>query len=123
MGRGSAAAARVVHGNRDGVGHLGSLPWANRRRTRAMSTHDIIVVGASAGGVEALSALVGGLPPDLPAAVFVVLHLPQNGTSVLPQILSHAGPLPATHPVNGQAIQDGRIYVAPPDHHLLVRKG
>src|SRR5918911_680645 len=56
------------------------------------SEHDIIVVGASAGGVEALSALVRGLPADLPAAVFVVLHIPPYHQSHLPAILSHHGP-------------------------------
>ena len=86
-------------------------------------THDIIVVGASAGGVEALSALVRGLPADLPAALFVVLHIPPYGESHLPTILSHRGPLPAAHAVHGAAIASGRIYVAPPDHHLLVRNG
>ena len=85
--------------------------------------HDIIVVGASAGGVEALSALVRGLPADLPAAVFVVLHIPPYHQSHLPAILSHHGPLPAAEAMHGEAIAPGRIYVAPPDHHLLVRNG
>src|SRR5207244_2427388 len=88
-----------------------------------MPGRDIIVVGASAGGVEALATLVRGLPADLPAAVFVVLHVPPHGTSVLPQILTRAGRLPAKHAVDGEAIQAGRIYVAPPDHHLLVKPG
>jgi two-component system chemotaxis response regulator CheB len=89
---------------------------------RAMPGHDIIVIGASAGGVEALVELVAQLPPDLPAALFVVHHFPARGTSLLPQILSRRGPLPAQHPQNGEVIQPGRIYVAPPDHHLLIHQ-
>jgi two-component system chemotaxis response regulator CheB len=88
-----------------------------------MPGHDIVVVGASAGGVEALAAVVGALPADLPAAVFVVLHVPPHGTSALPRILSRAGPLPALHPQDGEAIVPGRVYVAPPDRHLLVQPG
>ena len=88
----------------------------------AESGHDIIVVGASAGGVEALGELVSRLPADLPAAVFVVLHIPAYGVSVLPGILSRRGPLPAAHPNDGETIRHGCIYVAPPDHHLLVEK-
>jgi two-component system, chemotaxis family, protein-glutamate methylesterase/glutaminase len=86
----------------------------------ATAGHDIVVVGASAGGIEALEELVGGLPADLPAAVFVVLHLPAGGTSVLPHILSRAGPLPAEHVVGGVEIERGHIYVAPPDCHLQI---
>jgi two-component system chemotaxis response regulator CheB len=88
-----------------------------------MPGHDIVVVGASAGGVEALITLVRALPADLPAAVFVVLHLPPDGQSALPQILGRAGALPAMHPADGERIMHGRIYVAPPDHHLLVERG
>ncbi|MBV9850942.1 MAG: chemotaxis protein CheB [Armatimonadetes bacterium] len=85
--------------------------------------HDIIVIGASAGGVEALAALAQGLPADLPAAVFVVLHVPAFAPSVLPAILSRKGPMPARHPSDGESIRPGHIYVAPPDHHLLVEAG
>src|SRR5436309_12150753 len=88
-----------------------------------MARHDIIVVGASAGGVEALMRIVRGLPADLPAAVFVVLHLPSGTTSILPKLLSRAGPLHAVHPKHGEAIEHGRIYVAPPDRHLLTVDG
>ena len=88
-----------------------------------MPGHDIIVVGASAGGVEALTRLVGGLPADLPASVFVVLHVPAYGASVLPSILARNGPLPARHPADGEEIKPGTIYVAPPDFHLLVDRG
>src|SRR5262245_2839549 len=88
-----------------------------------MPGHDIVVMGASAGGVEALSELVRGFPGDLPAAVFVVLHLPVHSTSVLPRILSRKGILPALNPKDGEHIQAGRIYVAPPDQHLLLKRG
>lgn len=88
-----------------------------------MPGHDIIVIGASAGGVETLTKLVRNLPPDLPAAVFVVLHFPSHGTSVLPSILNRAGTLPASHYEDGETIQPGRIYVASPDRHLLVKPG
>lgn len=80
-----------------------------------------MVIGASAGGVEALGSLVGRLPADLRAAVFVVLHIPPSGTSVLPAILQRRGQLPAVHATDGQEIEHGRIYVAPPDNHLLVQ--
>lgn len=83
----------------------------------------IIVIGASAGGVEALSRLVRPLPPNLPAAVFVVLHISPAGPSILPDILSRAGPLAAHHARDGDKIAPGHIYIAPPDHHLLVKPG
>jgi len=81
---------------------------------------DIVVIGASAGGVEALRSLVRGLPPELPAAMFVVLHLLASGRSVLPAILARAGGLPATVPQDGERPDRGHIYVAPPDRHLLL---
>ena len=87
-----------------------------------MGRHDIIVIGASAGGIEALSQLVSRLPADLPAAVFVVVHIPAHATSVLPRILNRYGPLPAQHAAASEPIRPGRIYVAPPDHHLLIRR-
>ncbi len=88
-----------------------------------MPGHDIIVIGTSAGGVEALKELAGGLPYDLPAAIFIVLHLSPTGPSFLAEILTRAGPLPATQVVDKEVITPGRIYVAPPDHHLLVEQG
>lgn len=72
------------------------------------SGRGIVVVGASAGGVEALRVLAVGLPGDLPAAVLVVLHLPATAASVLPQILDRASPLPAGHAANGEALEAGR---------------
>jgi two-component system chemotaxis response regulator CheB len=84
--------------------------------------HDIIVVGASAGGVEALRQITRELPADLPAAIFVVLHVPAQSPSILPQILDRDGPLGVAHAVDGEPITYGRIYVAPPDNHLLIER-
>jgi two-component system chemotaxis response regulator CheB len=85
-----------------------------------MRGRDVVVVGASAGGVEALVALAAGLPANLPAALFVVLHTPPDARSMLPRILERAGPLPARHARGEEPIEHGRIYVAPPNVHLLV---
>lgn len=82
--------------------------------------HPVVVVGASASGVETLTALARALPADFGGAVVVVLHLPADGTSVLPQILNRAGDLPALAATDGEALAPGRIYVAPPDHHAGV---
>jgi two-component system chemotaxis response regulator CheB len=82
----------------------------------------IIVVGASAGGVEALRILVAALPADLPAALFVVLHIGSH-KSDLPWLLGGLGGLPASHPDNGQRFEAGRIYIAPPDHHMVIERG
>jgi two-component system, chemotaxis family, protein-glutamate methylesterase/glutaminase len=84
---------------------------------------DIVVIGGSAGAVEGLIEVVRSLPPDLPAAVFVVIHFPDRVTSALPEILSRAGRLPACHARNGEPIVPSRIYVAPPGCHLLLEAG
>jgi two-component system chemotaxis response regulator CheB len=83
----------------------------------------VVVVGASAGGVEALTTLAGGLPEDLDAAICVVLHLSAGSESRLADIISRAGPLPAFQARGGERLESGRIYVARPDRHLLVRGG
>lgn len=88
-----------------------------------MFKRDIIVVGASSGGLEPLETLVSQLLPGFPAAIFVVWHVAPELPSMLPQILARAGSLPATHAVDGEEIKPGHIYIAPPDHHLLVEPG
>ena len=85
-----------------------------------MPDRDIIVIGTSAGGVEALQVFAKTLPPNFPGSIFVTMHFPEHGTSVLPRILSRASAIPAVHAADGETIVPGRIYVAPPDHHLLL---
>lgn len=88
-----------------------------------MPTANIILIGASAGGLDPLLTIVSGLPPDFPAALFVVQHIAPTGPSLLPEILDRAGPLGAQHATDGAPIERGCIYIAPPDHHMLVRGG
>ena len=81
---------------------------------------EIIVVGASAGGIEALKELVGALPADFSASIFIVLHTAPDAPGLLPEILDRAGKLTAKKAEDGERIYPGTIYVAPPDRHLLV---
>jgi two-component system, chemotaxis family, protein-glutamate methylesterase/glutaminase len=85
-----------------------------------MAKRDIIVVGASAGGVEGLRQFVQSIPERIPASIFVTVHFPSHGTSMLPRILSRVANLPVLHPSDGEPIVAGRIYIAPPDYHLLL---
>ena len=87
------------------------------------SNRDIVVIGASAGGVEALRTLLASLPADLPAAIFIVLHLWPGGTSFLPEILGRATAFKARHAADGEPIERGHVYIAPPDLHLFVNRG
>ncbi len=84
---------------------------------------DLVVIGGSAGAIEVLRGLVGKLPADLPAAVLVVIHVPANGRSFLAEILARAGSLPTELAEEGQRPVPGRVYVARPNHHLMIRKG
>jgi two-component system, chemotaxis family, protein-glutamate methylesterase/glutaminase len=86
----------------------------------APSGRDIVVVAASAGGLQPLCVMVAGLPADLPAALLVVMHVPAHGERALPHILDRSGPLPARLAADGEKIRPGRVYVAPSDRHLLV---
>lgn len=87
-----------------------------------MPRSSIIAIGASAGGVLALRSLVAALPSSFPAPVLVVLHI-GGYRSELPALLNVAGPLPAKHAEDGEAICPGHIYVAPPDLHMIVANG
>ena len=87
-----------------------------------MGDHTVVVVGASAGGVETLQILVAKLPADLPAVLLVVLHQPAGGHSALPRILARAGPLPTSNAVHAQPLKVAHITIAPSDQHLLVHE-
>jgi two-component system chemotaxis response regulator CheB len=82
----------------------------------------VIVIGASAGGVDALRQLIPLLPANLPAAVFVAVHVLADRRSFLPELLN-GGPLKALHATDGAPIESGKVYVAPPNRHLLVERG
>src|SRR5262245_55139572 len=85
-----------------------------------MQKRDIIVIGASTGGFEAIRRLVAGLPAGLPASVFIVWHMSPDIMGVLPQVLNKDQGMLAAHAVDAEPIIHGRIYIAPPDHHLLI---
>jgi two-component system, chemotaxis family, protein-glutamate methylesterase/glutaminase len=89
-------------------------------RADGTARHDLVVIGASAGGVEALKTLASCLPADLQVPIVVVLHLPAGGTSVLPSILDRAGPLRARPAADGDTLEPGTIYVGVPDCHVRI---
>ncbi len=88
-----------------------------------MSNRDIIAIGGSAGATAPLKEILGRLPRDLPAAVFVVLHVPARGIGILSTVASAAGPLPVVEAENGMKVENGRVYLARPDHHLMLHDG
>lgn len=83
----------------------------------------VVAIGGSAGGIDALLRLVADLPATLPVRLFVAVHVPAKAVSALPSILARAGRMPARHPLDGDPSEPGVLYVAPPDHHLLVKPG
>src|SRR5262245_42002920 len=93
----------------------GTLNWEGIKR-------DVVVIGASAGGVAALTELFAALPPDTPAAIGVVLHR-STSPSDLAEVLGRHSHLPVIEPDNHNRLQRGIIYLAPPDQHLLFNEG
>jgi len=93
------------------------------KRNTSKFKRDIIVIGSSAGGVKALIEFTKHLPQDFPGTIFITQHVAPYTVSLLPDILSMKGLLQAEHPQDGDAIKPNRIYVAPPDHHLLLEEG
>lgn len=87
-----------------------------------MSGHPIIVLGASAGGLAPLKEILRGLPPDFPASLFVVVHMPRKPAVDYADGLQRASPLPLAWAQNGESIRPGRVYVAPPNRHLLLKR-
>jgi two-component system, chemotaxis family, protein-glutamate methylesterase/glutaminase len=82
--------------------------------------HDIVVIGCSAGGVEVLPKILSKLPRNTPAAIFVAMHVSAMTESYLPRIIGRSAKMPAEHAQHGEAIQPGKIYVAPPDQHMML---
>lgn len=95
----------------------------DNRYEEEVSNRDLIVIGASAGGIEALKIIVSGLLPDIPASILIVNHVFAGHRSVLPNILRYQGLLPSSHPKDGETIRQGHIYVAPPDCHMMIERG
>jgi two-component system chemotaxis response regulator CheB len=87
-----------------------------------MKSHDVVVIGGSAGSLEPLRALLGELPPSLPAAVFVVVHTPAYSQSMLSHVLGRPGAIPVMDAIDGAIPEPGRVYVAQPDHHLVLKR-
>ena len=85
----------------------------------ATAAEGVVAIGASAGGIEALSDLAAGMPRDFPFAVMIVIHMGRRAPSLLAQIIDRNGPLPAVAAVDGAILEAGRIYAAVPDHHCL----
>jgi two-component system, chemotaxis family, protein-glutamate methylesterase/glutaminase len=84
---------------------------------------DIVVIGASAGGFEAFKKIIAGLSPDFNASIFIVWHMSPDIRGILPDVLNRLNKIPAAHAYNNEPIQARRIYVAPPDHHMLLEEG
>jgi two-component system chemotaxis response regulator CheB len=83
----------------------------------------IVALGTSAGGIEALRAVLSALPGDFPAPLCIVMHTAAESPGMLPAILDRSTPLEVRSPADGDPLQAGRVYVAPPDRHLLVEPG
>ena len=88
-----------------------------------MTTRNIIVIGGSAGALGSLLKIIRDLPPGFPAAILVVIHTAPDNSGLLAEILKRTGSLPTVAATDGLSIQLGNVYVAPPDHHLLVKGG
>jgi two-component system chemotaxis response regulator CheB len=85
--------------------------------------HDLILIGGSAGSIGVLKTVIAAMPKNLAAAVCVIVHVTPRGRSTLPQLLNSSGALPAAHATDRARLERGRIYVAPPDQHLMIGDG
>jgi len=88
-----------------------------------VAKRNIVVIGGSSGSFEVFKRVARGLPKDLDASIFIVWHMAPNVRGVLPRVLSDAGPMNAVEAREGEKIEPGRIYVARPDHHLVIDDG
>jgi len=88
-----------------------------------MEKRNIIVIGASAGGFDAFKTIVRNLPTNIEASIFIVWHMSPDVRGILPQVLNRISPIYSAHALDKEEIKPNRIYIAPPDHHLLVEEG
>lgn len=88
-----------------------------------MEKRNIIVIGASAGGFEAIKRIVTDLPSDIDASLFIVWHMSPDVRGILPQVLNRVNRIYAGHALDKEEIKTNRIYIAPPDHHLVLEEG
>ena len=88
-----------------------------------MKNHHVIAIGTSAGGIQALKAVVQKLPQDFPASIHIVQHLSNEFSSNLTSVLAKVSKLPIAFAKDGELIESGRIYLAPPDFHLMLELG
>ena len=84
---------------------------------------DVILIGASAGGVEAISKVLAGLPKDFNAAIAITLHRGASHASLLTEVLGARSKLEVVQARNAEPFSQGRVYLAPPDHHLTFSGG
>ncbi|HMG92591.1 MAG TPA: chemotaxis protein CheB [Chryseolinea sp.] len=88
-----------------------------------MNKKNIIVIGASAGGIDALKRLFSGISKAIDASIFIVWHMPSDLTGVLPRVLGKVTPMTVANAIDNEPITSGRVYVAPPDRHLMIESG
>jgi two-component system chemotaxis response regulator CheB len=93
---------------------------SSNRQTDPAAGIELVVVGASAGGVEALGTLLDGLPRDFRPAVAIVLHIPPDRNSLLPALFAQRCALPVKEAEDKEPVRQGMVYIAPPDYHLLI---
>ena len=101
----------------------GTLTLRTQQTVNTMGNHDIVVIGASAGGIETLKRLLPQLPTDFAAAVFIVQHTSPRSPGIVADILDHTALLPVTMAQNAMPFFNGHVYIAPPDRHMLIKEG
>src|SRR5690348_12099716 len=82
--------------------------------------HDIVVIGGSTGALEGVRKLLELLPAEFPATIFLTIHIPSDFPSIIPELLAKSRRWTVRHPQNHEKFKPGEVFVAPPDHHLII---
>ena len=85
-----------------------------------LPTVEAVVIGCSAGGLSALQVVLAGLPKGVDAAFIIVAHTPPDGDNLLPKLLDSYCALPVSEAIEREPVIPGRVYIAPPNYHLLI---